>query len=181
MRPRDRRHEKAPRRQRRKSTPLRTAGAQGLGENRCELSAPWPRSLPREDQSRQCSAIGSEKRLSYALPRLGEGISRPFPVILPQQRQIEQPFAGIIHDIEPQAGSPGADHTRRADEPAEPGLARLIGEFHRERGNLPRGIRPITLGTGERREMIFIGEARQGIISGAAPASPRGYALRRAG
>ncbi len=84
----------------------------------------------------------------------GDGFLAEGAEILAEQRQVEQPFAGIIDDIDRQAA--GREHTR-------PGTGALIIERDAQLGNCAGGIRPDPL-LHQCADMILVLEARHGII-----------------
>ena len=57
------------------------------------------------------------KRGAGAAPRQVEGRTRPITIALPQERQIEQPFTGIVEDLEAEYGvaADTADETARRE------------------------------------------------------------------
>src|SRR6516162_776385 len=68
------------------------------------------------------------------MPRSLEGCSRPIAVALTQKRQVEQPFAGIIKDLEAELGGAagGSAQEARRGEPQ-----RQIGTAHISRARRP--------------------------------------------
>src|SRR6202034_4534506 len=84
----------------------------------------------------------------------GKGLARPFGVAFVEQRQVEQPFAGVVDEIELEARAP-ADPTRGALElDRKPQLGDAAGR-----------LRPAPIRSREARPMA----PRSGIAAGGRP------------
>ncbi len=81
-----------------------------------------------------------------------ENLARPLGVTGVEQRQIEQPFARIIHDVEGKRTRPGA-----------PPAFALILDIDPQLADPAGGLRPAALG-GERLHVLLKGEARHGVV-----------------
>ena len=142
-------HQEAAGRQQAHGKTFVAAGAQIIGEQprrrqrrlfvcrcfrdqRAEMAVPWRRQL-------------RAKRL----PRQREALGGPLLETLVEQRQVEQPFAGIVDDIERQ-GSVRA-------------VLPLIVDHQPEFADIDRRIRPAPL-LDQGADMIFIGKARHRIV-----------------
>ena len=148
------RHQKAPGWQRRQRILLVAAGAQIGGENLRRLAGLLlVRGRIGVQRRRESPPVFSQHGARSA--RAGfQRFARPLGVALGEQRQIEQPFARIVHDVDGQR--------RDALAPA----ARAL-EFQRDAqfGNPPRRLWPVAiLARHERRQMFLIGETWHGVV-----------------
>ncbi len=85
----------------------------------------------------------------------GNGGLGPLPIGQVHQRQVEQPFAGIIHDIDVELSA--------AEIPRDEAV-RLIFQGEAKLADAARAFRPGPVIGGEACEMVFIGKAGQVII-----------------
>src|SRR6202163_2126210 len=90
----------------------------------------------------------SEPR-ARTLPRQGEALGGPLLKTLVEQRQIEQPLAGIIDDVERQR--------------AVRAILPLVVDDQPELADIDRGIRPAAL-LDQGADMVFIVETRHRIV-----------------
>ena len=94
---------------------------------------------------------GETRRLAAG----GDGRHRPLGIGEGKKRQIEQPFARIVDDIEGQL----ARHPVARKQALAP-----IFDGEPELGKPPRALRPVAVVGGERGEVALVGEAGQGIV-----------------
>ena len=84
-----------------------------------------------------------------ALPRQRHAFRGPLLVALGQQRQVEQPFAGIVHDVERQ-------RALRA-------VVLLVVDHQPQFADVGRRVRPFAR-LQQRAQMILIGETRHVVV-----------------
>jgi len=80
---------------------------------------------------------------------------RPAGIILPEKAKVEQPFAGIVDDVEMQPARP-------AQGAEDPGLGQP--ERQPEFADRPGAVGPVRLGSGQRRQMRLEVEARHRVV-----------------
>ncbi len=95
------------------------------------------------------------RRLAVRRTALLDRGARPLGVVELEQRQIEEPFARIVDDIDMQT---------LAVEPPLPELGRLIFEREPELADAPRTLRPGGRVAGEIGKMLLIFEARDDLV-----------------
>ena len=143
------RHQEAARRQQAHGETLVAAGAQVVGEQ--------PRRRQRGlfvffgfgIQRRKIRVPFRGKPRARLLPRQRETLTRPLLVALVEQRQIEQPFAGIIDDVE--------------RERAVRAILPLVVDHQPQFADVDRGVRPGPL-VDQGAQVVFVGETRHRIV-----------------
>ena len=147
-------HEKAAGRQRGQRVIVRARSAQISGEEFGEtLGFAFAFIGVGSNRQRRAAPVGGKRRARSG-GACFQCFARPLRVGFGQQRQVEQPFAGIVDDVDgefrwalPEAGAPL--------------------EFQRQAklGNAARRFRPVpVVAAGQRGQMIFIGEARNVVV-----------------
>ncbi len=92
---------------------------------------------------------GGRELRARPFARLREALGRPLLVALVEQRQVEQPFAGIVDDVERQR--------------AVGAVVALIVDHQTQFADIDRRVRPATL-LDQGADMVLIVEARHRII-----------------
>src|SRR5207245_6361582 len=95
-------------------------------------------------------------------PRQVEGRARPLAVALAQERQIEQPFAGIIEDLEGDFGSAAGGTPDRVAAAEEPPRREAQRQAHPPQ--IGRTRRPMWRVSGECRDRLIQRERWYGIV-----------------
>ena len=85
----------------------------------------------------------------------GDGGGRPVLEGLRHQRQVQQPLAGVVDDVEMHRPRPG----HAGEEPLGVHLERQA-----QGGDRARALGPVRLGRGQRGEVVLVGEARHGVV-----------------
>ena len=80
-------------------------------------------------------------------------LARPFGVALVEQGQVEQPFAGIVDEVELEARASPAPAGGALELDGEPQLSDPAGR-----------LRPAAIGAREARQMFLVGETRHGVV-----------------
>ena len=104
------------------------------------------------DSQRRAAPVGRERRARSC----GAGfqrLARPLRVALGQKRQVEEPFAGIVDNVDGEFG--------RALPQA---LAPLELEREPQFGDAARRFRPVAFVPGQGGQMILVGEARHVVV-----------------
>ena len=83
----------------------------------------------------------------------GKGLARPFGVAFVEQRQVEQPFAGVVDEIELEARTP-----------ADPPRGALELDRKPQLGDAAGRLRPAPIRSREARLMLLVGESRHGVV-----------------
>ena len=149
------RHQEPPRRQARKRKRLLAAFAQILREQlRALLRGLLVLRRQRIDGGEKLKPIAGRRR-ARAFAGQRNGLPRPLLVAQIEQRQVEQPFARIIHDV---------DVERVRAERAPNRIRRLVFDGEAQLADLPRALGPARLGGRELGEVPLIVEARHRVV-----------------
>ena len=121
----------------------------------------------RVEAGERRAPVGRERRAGRGLAG-GEGLARPSRVGFVDQRQVEQPFAGIIDEVE-----------RQPAVAAVPAGGALELDGQAQLRDAPGRLRPHAVRAGEARHMILVGEARHGVVGLRLEPRPGDASLRR--
>ena len=117
--------------------------------SRASVSAACSSSWAAGAQRRQMRVPLRRERRAGTLARQAEALARPLLIALVEQRQVEQPFAGIVDDIERQR--------------AVRAILPLIVDNESQLGDVDRRVRPAPL-LDQGADMVLIVEARHRIV-----------------
>ena len=92
---------------------------------------------------------GSRELRARLFARLGEALGRPLLVTLVEQRQVEQPLAGVVDDIECQR--------------AVGAVVALVVDHQTQFADIDRRVRPAAL-LDQGADMAFVVEARHRVV-----------------
>ena len=126
----------------------RQISGETFGQRLCGDLIEGFRGIRRSGQRKECLSLLARGDARHHL-------SRPGVIALIHQRKVQQPFAGIVDNVEVQRPHP-------AQRPHKPAI--LQAERQPQFADRPRALRPVRIGAGQRGQMRLIIEARHGIV-----------------